>query len=345
MKKLLVVAMLAIALLVVACATPTAEPTKAPASSAASPTKAASHPEVKVNIYTSSFGTLNYTFSFALGDMMNKKHPWLRIAVQETTQAADAIKTVAADPALRKNSMFPLASSIHYDATNGTGAFVNNAIKYQAVAMYNSNAVAFVALDSKIQTVKDLDGKRITVGSAGGAAPTFESIIAAYGIKPAKIDKISWEPGKDALIDGKTDACAQTLGDVGLNPYQPNATISQLQATNGFHLVAMDPELVKKAATTVLLSPIDLPSGTLGLSKPTTVALNTNTLAVLPEFDSEAAYEIAKFIVENADGFKDYDKSLGSVKKSSVASFAVPIVTVNPGAEKYYKEAGMKIGQ
>ena len=302
------------------------------------------HPQVKVSIYCSSFGTAGYTAAFALGDLINKNHPWLRVAVMETTQAADAIKTVWNDPQLRKNSIFPVASSLHYDLVNGTGAFKGRPLVYKSLVMYSANAVAFVALDPKIQTMQDLNGKRITVGSAGGAAPPIEAILAAYGIKPSKVEKISWEPGKAALIDGKVDACAQTLGDTSLKPYVPNASVHELQTQKGFHIIPMDRETLKKAAATQLISSVELPVGILGLTKPIIASQNFNTWAGCPELDSEIAYEIVKFIAEHATEFASYDKALGSIRKDSLADFTIPPVVLHPAAEKYYKEAKIKIG-
>jgi TRAP transporter TAXI family solute receptor len=306
---------------------------------------AANHPQVKVNFYTSSFGSANYTASFALGDLLNKKHPWLRASVMETTQAADAIKTVANDPALTKNSIFPIASSVHYDLVNGQGSFKGKPLAYKALAMYNSNAVAFCALDPKIQTMQDLNGKRLSIGSAGGAAPPIEALIAAYGIKPSKVEKISWEPGKDALVDGKVDACAQTLGDTSVVPYMPPATIQQLLTQKGFHIVAMDREGIKKAAETQLLGFVELPAGILNLTKPVITSLNFNTWAGCPDLDPEIAYELVKFIAENAKEFAGYDKSLASVKRETLAAIVTPVMTLHPSAEKYYKEQKIRIGQ
>ena len=314
---------------------------------AATPQAAAAdtnHPQVKMNFYTSSFGTANYTASFAVGDLINKKHPWLRVAVMETTQAADAIKTVMADPELRKNTIFPVASSLHYDLVNGTGSFKGKPLAYKSLVMYSANAVAFIALDPKIQTMQDLNGKRLSIGSAGGAAPPNEAILVAYGIKPGKLEKISWEPGKDALIDGKVDACAQTLGDTSLKPYMPNATIHQLLTQKGFHIIPVDRETLKKAAATQLINSIELPAGILGLTKPIIASQNFNTWAGCPELDSEIAYEIVKFIAEHATEFASYDKALGSIRKDSMADFTIPPVVLHPAAEKYYKEAKIKIG-
>ena len=302
------------------------------------------HPQVKVSIYCSSFGTAGYTAAFALGDLINKNHPWLRVAVMETTQAADAIKTVWNDPQSRKNSMFPVASSLHYDTVSGKGSFAGKPVPYQALAMYSANAVAFCTLDPKIQTMSDLNGKRISIGSAGGAAPPNEAILAAYGIKPAKVEKISWEPSKDALIDGKVDACAQTLGDTSLTPYTPTAAVHQLLTKKGFHIIPMDKDMLKKAAETQLISFVEIRAGILNLSKPAIASQNFNTWSVCPEFDPEIAYEIVKFIAENATAFAGYDKSLASVKKDTLAAMSIPPVVLHPSAEKYYKEAKIKIG-
>lgn len=175
--------------------------------------------------------------------------------------------------------------------------------------------------------------------------PPNEAILAAHGIKPGKVEKISWEPGKDALFDGKVDACAQTLADTSVTPYMPPAPVQQMLTHKGFHIIPMDKDMLKKAAETQLISFVEIPVGILNLSKPAITSLNFNTWAGCPELDPEIAYEIVKFVAENAKEFAGYDKSLASVKRDTLAAIAIPPMTLHPAAEKYYKEAGIKIGK
>jgi TRAP transporter TAXI family solute receptor len=311
---------------------------------AAAATTVKPHPEVKMSIYTTSFGTTAYIASFALADIVNKKHPWLRIGVVETTQGADAVKSVALAPELRKTSMFNMSSTLHYEAVQGKGAFTSP-VNYQVISVRDSNAVSFVTLDPNIKTMKDLNGKRVSAGVMGGPGPTYLKLLELYGVKPAIIEKLSWAPAKDALMDGKVDACLQTLGDTTLTPYMPPALIHELQTKKGFHVIPFDLEMLKKVADTNLVGYVELPAGMFGAPNPVITSTNLSYWGACPEFDAEIAYEVAKSIAENAEAFQGYDKSLAAIRRSAMAAVPIPPLTLHPSAEKYYKEVGIKIGQ
>ena len=302
------------------------------------------HKQVVINAYTSSFGTSAYTAAFAVGELLAKEHPWLRLSVTETTQASDAVKSVARDAELRKNSLFPIASTTYVDATEGKGAFKGKPVQIEILAMYKADALALVTLDPEIKSMQDLAGKRIALGSKGGAAPPYLAYLKTAGIEPKIIEHISWKPSAEALIDGKIDAALQTLGDVSLDPYIPSSNLQQLQVKKGFHVIPFDKEMIRKTAENILVSPRTLPAGKLMNDAPLTVTLSFNAWGACPEFDPEIAYELAKFLAEHADEFQEIDKKLASIKKMSLGSVPMPPMSINAGAAKYYKEAGIPMG-
>jgi TRAP transporter TAXI family solute receptor len=303
---------------------------------------AAVHAKVEIKIHTGTPGTASYIAGFALADLLSKKHPWLRAVVVETAQSADAVKTVARDAQLRKTGIFSVNSIIHNDVVTGKGLFTTP-IEYQVLALIRSDAISIVTIDPKIKTMSDLNGKRASLGTRGGPGPVFEALLNAHNVKLSGIEYLSWEPARDAMIDGRIDAAAQTLGDTTLEPYVPPAVIKQLQARRDFHLISMDQRLVQEVSEKTPVGYTKIPSEVFGA--PIAAISNKTSWGVCPDFDPEAAYEFVKFMAENAASFKNYDPALACVKRATLADLPIPPLVLHPAAKAYYQANGIKIGQ
>jgi TRAP transporter TAXI family solute receptor len=315
----------------------------APAAKAVPPSAATvAHPKVEIKIYTGTSGTSSSIAGFALADLLKKKHTWLRATVTETAQSADAVKTVALNAELRRIGVFSVNSTIHNNVVTGKSSF-QSPIEYQVLALIRSDALSIVTFDPSIKTVADLGGKKVSVGTKAGPGPVFEALLNACGIKLAGTEYLSWEPARDALISGKIAAAAQTLGDTTLAPYIPPPVIRQLQARKGFHIISMEKELIQKISEKNPVGYMEIPSKVFGT--PVVAMSNQTFWGVSAEFDPEAAYEVVKFMAENAGSFKDYDASLACVARATLAYLSIPPLVLHPAAEKYYKEQGIRIGQ
>jgi TRAP transporter TAXI family solute receptor len=305
-------------------------------------TTAAAHPKVEIKIHTGTPGTVSHVVATAIVDLLAKKHPWLRASVVVTEQSADAVKKVAQDPAMRKTGIFSVNSTIHNNVVTGQGDFTSP-IDYRILALIRSDAMSMVTINPNIKSMTDLNGKTVSVGTKGGPGPVYEALLKAYGIKPASIEYLTWDPAKEAMIAGKVDAGAQTLGDTSIEPYAPPAVVKQLQAQKGFNVITMDKGMIQKVSEITPIGYVEVPSKVFGT--PIVAMANKTSWGACPEFDPEIAYEFTKFMAENAGSFKDYDASLANITKANLANLPIPTVTLHPGAEKYYKEAGIKIGQ
>ncbi len=296
---------------------------------------------MKLAIHTGTPGTVSHIAGCALADMLSKKHPWLRAVVVETGQSADAVKTVARDPNLRRTGIFSVNSTIHNDIVTGQGRF-SSPIQYQLLALIRADAMALVTIDPSIKTMDDLNGKKVSVGTKGGPGPVFEALLNAHAIKPAGTEYLSWAPACDAMIAGTIDAAAQTLGDTTLDPYIPPAAIKQLQAQKALRVIAIDRALIQKVSEATPIGYLHIAAKLFGA--PMAAVANQTSWGVCPEFDAEVAYEIVKFMAENASSFRDYDDSLACIRRANLASLPVPTVMLHPAADKYYRESGTKIG-
>src|SRR5256884_9872351 len=159
-----VVAPLVAALLVaVACSTPRA---------ASTPTRSAtgtpSFAGKTLNIVTGGTGAVYIVYGAGLADVLNKRLGTAASA-QSTTASVDNMKLIRDGKA---DVAFTLADTA-YDAVNGKGSFASpeKPADAKALAVVYSNLTHLVVKESGgINTVTDLKGKRVSMGSAGRGA-------------------------------------------------------------------------------------------------------------------------------------------------------------------------------
>jgi TRAP transporter TAXI family solute receptor len=309
-------------------------------------TPSTSHPEVKVNFYCTSFGTVGYVVDFGIANILNKVHPWLRGTAIETTGPADAAKTIWADPKLRKNSIFSIHSGLHYELLEGKGQFTQP-MSYLALSLAYPGALTFVTLDPKIQTVYDLQGKRISVGGRGATSPIAEAVLKVYGIT-YKPEYMSWAPAKEALFDGRVVACLQSISPpFGKGKFAPAPATEEILTRPEAHFISLDRDKIVEASKTVLMSPIEVPAGALGKANPQafTVINTPNYHCVFSEFPDELAYELTKVLDEHSDMFQALHASVSGMTGTVLGEIPVPASMFHPGAARYFKEHKIKFGK
>lgn len=202
--------------------------------------------------------------------------------------------------------------------------------------MYQTPLQVIALASSDITDVADLDGRRVSVGPAGGTAATYwPRIFDVLGISP----DISYSGANDAtgqVKDGLIDAFAFAAG-------VPISAFAQLAAENPVNMFG----LTEEQRTQVLeempaLAAFDIPADTydaISQDQPT-VALWNFAIAHKDVPDS-LAYEITKLVLENNDRMLQIHATASETKpenwdKNSFMPF-------HPGAVRYYEEKGIDI--
>lgn len=232
-------------------------------------------------------------------------------------------------------------SSITYEALHGMRGFKDRAytdVRILAGLYYNPNQVV-ASKESGVNSLADFKGKRFAPGAAGGTTEVESRIhFTMAGIKypdEIKAQFVGFTESIDLMRNKQLDGAWIMAG-------LPTAAVTEMCATAGGKLVSMEEELIKKLqAESPWYSEFMIPAGTYdGQTEPvrtTAVKMLLLTDASMPE---ELVYSLAKTFWENLGELG----SAHAVMKTVTPDMAVKDLSgipLHPGAEKYYREAGL----
>lgn len=195
---------------------------------------------------------------------------------------------------------------------------------------------------SAMQSVADVKGQRMTYGFTG--QPTLrlqvDGILANGGLEPGDVQPVlvpSVPRGVDDLIAGQADVAFFALrggktreadAAIGIRWLAlvdtPEAEAAMQEWVPGSYVATVAPE-----------------AGILGIDTPTPMMAYDYWLVAGAHVDDELAYSIAKLIAEQADAVAKLHGTLGGFTKDLMVPANTFGVSLHPGAERYYREAGM----
>ena len=196
--------------------------------------------------------------------------------------------------------------------------------------------IVSVLADSGINSIADLAGKRVVVGTPASSASTMGwTVLSTYGLtdKDVKGSELSIAEGVEALKNGDVDC-------VFIFSAAPNSALTELSVTKNFKLLSIDEEHQKAAIeqhsyfSTATLS-ADLYTCT---SEDTTTLAMPTLLACDSSLSNEAAYQFVKGIYENLDVISTSHAMAAKINLDHAANINLEI---HPGALQYYREMGI----
>lgn len=208
----------------------------------------------------------------------------------------------------------------------------------QVAALYNSQLHVFVNEKSGITDISQLKGKKVCVGSQGtGYLFINETLLEAYGISIKDVEPyyMDYAESAQALADGDIDAAFQTGG-------YPIAGIQQSAATTGFRMLPIDNGIMDGIIEAYpFIIKTTIPSG-IYENQANTEAVDTfgyqTCLFSSSKADDDQIYAFVKLMMETLDTYKDTNDATRQISPETVATEYIPF---NPGAERYYREAGL----
>lgn len=240
-----------------------------------------------------------------------------------------------------RNSGFA-QSDVAYWAYTGTGTMEGKppATDLRAIAaLFPEHIHLVAAADSGINSVADLKGKRVSLDEPGsGTYVDAKLILEAAGLSDSDIDAEALKPdaSSDALRNGKLDAFFFVGG-------YPTGAIVELAASTQIKLVPIDGASAEALTGKYgFFSASDIPAGTYeGVDGDTaTVAVGAQWLTSA-KADETLIYNITKALWnDNTRKLLDNGHAKGKVitLETALDGLGVPL---HPGAEKFYKEAGL----
>jgi len=232
-------------------------------------------------------------------------------------------------------------SDVQYNAYNGQEQFKDSPVKdMRAVFSLHPEPFTVVArADAGIKNFMDLKGKRVNIGNPGsGQRAVMDTLMQKLGwskddfklaaeLKPSEMSQ--------ALCDNKIDAYVYTVG-------HPNGSIKEASTSCETNLVNVTNDAAKEMVDGApYYSWATIPGGMY-----TGTPDDTKTFGVRATFVTDAdtpddtLYQVVKGVFENFDDFKKLHPAFEALSKEEMvqASLSAPL---HPGAEKYYKEAGL----
>ncbi|MFQ5572137.1 MAG: TAXI family TRAP transporter solute-binding subunit [Rhodothermales bacterium] len=233
-------------------------------------------------------------------------------------------------------------SDWQYHAYNGTAPKrVRPFKKLRAVfSVHPEPYHIIVAKGSRINSWRDLKGKRFNIGNPGsGQRGTTEVLLERYGTKIsdfALATELTSTEQSSALCDGKIDAYGYTVG-------VPNAGVAVATDGCGARIINLNGPVEKKLVSDFgYYAFATIPKGTYK-----TTDRDITTFGVMATFVTSAdvpddvVYEVTRAVMENIDDFRALHPAFANLdpKKMIKDGLSAPL---HAGALKYYRERGWK---
>jgi uncharacterized protein len=238
------------------------------------------------------------------------------------------------------SDMGMVMGSVGYNAFQGKKPFEK---KYDIVSLfqiYPAPQHLVTTAQSKIKTIADLKGKKVSIDVPGSGCSTMSKIIleeAGFDLaKDVTIANLSQTESVQALKDGVVDATF-------FNFAYPGSAVMDLAATRDIVLVPIEQKLadriLKKYAYYIKMV---IPGKTYAKVDYDVLCLGDSNLMIAhKKMKDEVAYKIVKAIYSNVKTGKYALINVHPIAAQLTPQNAVNSpIPIHPGAAKYFREAG-----
>ena len=287
-----------------------------------------------LSIATGGTGGVYAVYGGGLADLVTKQLEGYRATAETTSASVDNLLLIG-----RKSSdvAFSLADTA-IDGVEGREAF-KEPVPTQALANIYSNYTHVVTLAGKpIESVEDLNGKTVSVGSPNSGTEVIAvRILEAAGLDPSKDIKrtqLGVEESVTALRDGSIDAFFWSGG-------LPTGSITDLATTDDMRLLPTTeyaPELNEKYGEAYEESSVE-PGVYKGVDDAVDTIAVPNYLMVNEAMDEELAYQMTKLLYDQKEQLVKVHPEAEKLDPARGREIVSP-VELHPGAQRYYDEAG-----
>jgi TRAP transporter TAXI family solute receptor len=193
--------------------------------------------------------------------------------------------------------------------------------------------------DSNIKSVADLKGKKVAIGPVGsGTAENAKQILEAWGLSVkdlAKGEQLTASQSADYIKDGRLDAAFFTVA-VGAAVIMDTALIVDtnivpIEGANVDTLIKKYPFYAKQVVPGGLYKGNDKDVNTVSVMA---------MLSARADLEADIVYAIVNAMYSDLEQLrKAHDKFKGIKMENGLIGMGIPL---HPGAEKYFKEKGVK---
>lgn len=288
-----------------------------------------------VNVLTGGTSGVYYPLGVALSKIYADNIEGVRTAVQSTKASVENLNLLQAG---RGEIAFTLGDSLSYAwEGNEEVGFRGKLDKLRTVSAIYPNYIQIVArADSGIETLADLEGKRVSVGAPrSGTELNARAVLGAADLSYDDLGKVEYLPFAESVELMKNRQIDATLQSAGLGV----ASIRDLAATNDITVVAVPEDVISRIGNPVYV-PATIPAGTYnGQEQDVQTAAVVNFLVSHEDVPEDIVYGMTKSMFENLDDMVSAHAAAGGIDLAT-ATEGTP-VPLHPGAERYYREQGV----
>jgi TRAP transporter TAXI family solute receptor len=305
------------------------------AASAIALTAASSHAAEFINVLTGGTSGVYYPLGVALTQIYGKAMPDAKTSAQATKASAENLNLLQAG---RGEVGFSLGDAFS-DAWKGDAeaGFKAPLGKLRTLAAIYPNYIQIVAsADSGIKSLADLKGKKVAVGAPkSGTELNARAIFKAAGMSYQDFAKVEYLPFGESVELIKNRQLDATLISAGIGV----AAVRDLATAVKIVIVPVPADVVSKVGDAAYQSGT-IPANTYNgqAADVSTVAIQ-NFLVTHEGVPADTVYKMTKSMFENLDAMVAAHGAAKAIKKEAAAKN--PPAPLHPGAEKYYREAGL----
>lgn len=288
-----------------------------------------------INILTGGQSGVYYPMGVALSQIYGAAIPSAKVTVQSTKASAENLNLLQAG---RGEIAFSLGDSLS-DAWNGDkeAGFAAPLKKLRAVAGIYPNYIQIVAnADAGIKTLADMKGKRISVGAPkSGTELNARAILKAAGLSYsdfAKVEYLAFGESVELMKNRQLDVTLQSAG-LGVSSIRDLATAVKIV------VVSVPADVIAKIGDAAYQA-TKIPANTYeGQTADVPTVAIRNFLVSHVGVPEETVYQMTKSMYENLPSLVAAHNAAKGIDRATAMQGTS--VTFHPGAEKYYREAGV----
>ena len=289
-----------------------------------------------IAISTAGAGGAWYPIGAGMAEVIRKSLPGIQARVQTTGGGVENVKLVHDG----KTEIGITISYLAYNGYHGIDPYKNKMKNIRTLCSGLSTGVMQVVVpaNSKIKSLGDLKGKKISVGPAGGGALTvLNDIFQEYGFRMSNVTPsyVSYDEGVTMMTDGHIDAAVVYAA-------LPTPAVKTLSTgPNPFRMLDLEENVQKSLLSKYpYYVPIKIPKDMYGTGSDIRVVGTPNIVIIYSKLSDQLVYNITKAFFEPKN-LEVIQTSHPSAKGLTLERAVLAAVPLHPGAEKFYREKGV----
>lgn len=298
-------------------------------------TATVSHANEFLNVLTGGTSGVYYPLGVSLTQIYGKAMPGVKTSVQATKASAENLNLLQAG---RGEIGFTLGDTLS-EAWKGNEdvGFKTPLKKLRTLAAIYPNYIHFLAsADSGIKSLADLKGKKVSVGAPkSGTELNSREILKAVGMSYkdfSKVEYLGYSESVELIKNRQLDA---TLLSSGLGV----AAVRDLATALKIVVIPIPADVVAKIEDAAYGMGV-IPANTYnGQTTDVPTVIVQNYLVTHEGVSTDTVYKMTRSMFENLDAMIASHAAAKAIDKNKAGKGSP--VPLHPGAEKYYREAGL----